>query len=113
MPGFVVSVLAQKGAPQPVYERALVDPEARERATTPLEQIAGPVLLISGTGDQLWPAPTLCELAMSRLAGHQHPFPDQHLSYDGAGHLIGPPDARRPSQDGSQRREPGSGRPGQ
>ncbi|MGI8411594.1 MAG: acyl-CoA thioester hydrolase/BAAT C-terminal domain-containing protein [Solirubrobacteraceae bacterium] len=91
MPGFVVSVLAQKVALQPVYERALVDPEARERATTPLEQIAGPVLLISGTGDQLGPAPTLCELAMSRLAGHQHPFPDQHLSYDGAGHLIGPP----------------------
>jgi len=91
LPGFVASMVTGNVALRPIYERALADTEARERATTPLEQIAGPVLLISGTDDQLHPATTLCELAMARLASHQHRFPDQHLTYQGAGHMIGAP----------------------
>ena len=94
LPRFVASMIAGNVALRPMYERALADTEARERATTPLEQIAGPVLLISGTDDQLWPAPMLCELAMARFASHQHRFPDQHLTYEGAGHLIGAPGRR-------------------
>lgn len=94
LPRLVASMLAGKMAFRPAYERALADEEARERATIPLERIAGPVLLISGTDDQLCPAPTLGELAMSRLERHKHPFPDQHVTYLGAGHLIGAPGHR-------------------
>lgn len=94
LPRFVASMISGNVALRPMYERALADTEARERATTPLEQIAGPILLISGTDDQLWPAPMLGELTMARLASHQRPFPDQHLTYEGAGHLIGVPGHR-------------------
>lgn len=31
---------------------------------------------------------------MARFASHQHRFPDQHLTYEGAGHLIGAPGRR-------------------
>ncbi len=91
LPRFVGSALAGSIALRPVYERALADEQARERATTPLEHIGGPVLLISGSDDQMWPAPTLCDLAIARLSSHHHPFADQHIPYEGAGHLIGPP----------------------
>ena len=61
------------------------------RATIPVEKINGPVLLISGEDDALWPSTQLAQIAMDRLAQYQHPFPDKHLHYAGAGHLIGEP----------------------
>ena len=39
----------------------------------------------------MWPSPVLAEIAMKRLARHQHRFPYSHLSYPGAGHIIGQP----------------------
>lgn len=39
----------------------------------------------------MWPSPVLAEIAMTRLARHHHPYPYTHLSYPGAGHIIGPP----------------------
>lgn len=94
LPRFALSMLAGNLVLRPVYERALADDVARERAMAPLEDTAGPILLISGGDDQMWPAVSLCELALARLARHEHAFPDQHLSYAGAGHLIGPPGHR-------------------
>ena len=84
-----------------LYERALKrEPEAVAAATIPVEQIAAPILLISGTDDQLWPSTTLAELAMSRLGESGRPYHDMHLSYEGAGHLAGRPAG---SPAGSQR----------
>lgn len=96
LPRIVLSMLAGKLALRPAYERALDDDEAREHATIPLEHIAGPVLLISGSDDQMWPATALCELAMTRLARRKHPSADRHLTYDGAGHLLALPGSRPP-----------------
>lgn len=67
------------------------DPTDLARATIPVEQINGPVLLISGEDDALWPSTQLAQVAMDRLAQHRHPYPDKHLHYAGAGHLIGQP----------------------
>jgi hypothetical protein len=30
-------------------------------------------------------------MVMARLAEHNHPYPDKHLAYPGAGHIIGQP----------------------
>jgi dienelactone hydrolase len=75
----------------PVFLRALEDRAAVEAAEIPVERINGPVLLISGQDDQMWPSPVLAEIAMARLARHHHPYLYRHLSYPGAGHLIGQP----------------------
>ena len=85
-----------RGAPLPYltttfFHSELADPAERERATIPVERISGPVLLISGEDDALWPSMQLAQIAMDRLAQHQHPYPDKHLHYAGAGHLIGAP----------------------
>jgi dienelactone hydrolase len=66
---------------------ALREVEAVERATIPVERTRGPILLITGQDDALWPA-ELAEIAVRRLKAQRFPFPVEHLSYPGAGHLI-------------------------
>jgi dienelactone hydrolase len=73
------------------YERALQDETAVAAAGVAVEKIEAPVLLISGTDDRLWPSTRLSEMAIERLKAHDHPFPREHLRYEGAGHMIAPP----------------------
>ena len=75
----------------PVFKSSLRDAQAVARAMIPVERINGPVLMISGTDDQMWPSTALAELAMARLAEHGHRFPFEHLVNEGAGHMIFPP----------------------
>lgn len=72
----------------PAYRAHLNDARAVERATIPVEKIQGPVLLVSGTDDQMWPSSALADMAFERLDAHHHAYPYQHLKYDGAGHTI-------------------------
>jgi dienelactone hydrolase len=75
----------------PGFLRALQDRAAVERSAIPVERIQGPILLISGQDDQMWPSSLFADMVVERLAAHHHPYPYQHLSYPGAGHLIGAP----------------------
>ena len=72
----------------PWYLGNLEDHEAVERATIPVERINGPVLLLSGQDDQMWPSPVLAGIAAERLAQHGHPYPVRHCRYAGSGHAI-------------------------
>ncbi len=78
-------------ATTPIFESSLRDRAAVERATIPVERIRGPVLMISGTDDGMWPSTAMAELAVARLAAHGHPHRVEHLVYEGAGHGIFPP----------------------
>jgi dienelactone hydrolase len=60
-----------------------------ERATIRVERINGPVLLISGQDDQLWPSAEFSDRVMQRLRANGHPFADQHLTYPHTGHAVG------------------------
>jgi dienelactone hydrolase len=59
-----------------------------EESTIPVEKIRGPILLISGKEDALWPSAELAEIAMSRLREHRFADRFEHLSYEDAGHQI-------------------------
>lgn len=74
------------------YERPLEGNVATlSAASIPVEKIGGPVLLVSGADDQIWPAARLSEMVVDRLRANGHPFAYEHLSYEGAGHMILPP----------------------
>jgi pimeloyl-ACP methyl ester carboxylesterase len=75
----------------PGFSRALADDTATALAAIPVERINGPVLLISGTDDRVWPSQALSNIAVNRLRRLKHPFVIEHLCYEGAGHGIGPP----------------------
>jgi dienelactone hydrolase len=78
-----------KGTPRVL--NAMRDLDAMERATIPVERIKGPVLMVSGRDDQLWPSFELAEIARRRLEAHNHPWPLEHISYPDAGHSMAPP----------------------
>ena len=69
----------------------LDDKAAERRAEIPVERINGPVLLISGREDRVWPSTLMADRVVARLrrAGFRHSF--EHLAYEGAGHMIGRP----------------------
>ncbi len=70
------------------YERALKDRIDVAAASIAVEKINGPVLVISGTDDQMWPSTRFCEMVIERLEAHDHPSSYEHLRYEGAGHMI-------------------------
>lgn len=70
------------------YLAALNDPHADPRASIPVERIKGPVLLLNGADDRLWPSPQMADRIMARLHAHRHRYPDEHVSYAGNGHVF-------------------------
>jgi len=83
-----------RGQPIPLtprFLRGLEDAEAAARAEIPVERINGPVLLISGKDDAMWPSERLAEIARRRFEAHQFAHTYRHLAYAGAGHMIGTP----------------------
>lgn len=78
-------------SPLSMYEGGLKDREAVDNAAIPVEKINGPVIFISGGQDKVWPSGRMAEMALHRLAFHNHPFKYKHLHYKGAGHGIGLP----------------------
>jgi dienelactone hydrolase len=72
----------------PWFLECLKDSDAVTQAEIAVEKINGPVLMLSGKDDRMWPSAVLSEIAMRRLERHRFPHPYRHLSYDGAGHAI-------------------------
>ncbi|WP_171051900.1 acyl-CoA thioester hydrolase/BAAT C-terminal domain-containing protein [Alteribacter natronophilus] len=73
---------------RPVYERSLEKAKDASAAAIPVEKINGPILLISGKEDSLWPSGPMCESMMERLSGSSFPHEKRHVALEGAGHVI-------------------------
>lgn len=76
---------------RPAYEESARQPEARAAATIAVERIRGPILLVSGTDDEMWPATPWCDAIVARLASHGHAHPVTHVRCEGAGHHLRAP----------------------
>ncbi len=74
-----------------VFFEGLKDTELAARARIPVENIAGPVLLISGRDDRAWPSSLYSRMVVSTLRRHGHPHLVRHLDFDNAGHAINLP----------------------
>lgn len=72
------------------YVKALEEASDSEidRATFPLERSAGPLLLVSGEADTLWPSPRLAGIAVDRLRVNGQADRVTHRAYPKAGHII-------------------------
>lgn len=62
--------------------------EGEKQAEIAVEDIHGPILLISGGDDQLWPADLLSEKMIIRLREHNHPYCYEHINFPKAGHSF-------------------------
>ena len=73
----------------PAFLEYLADREHSRSAVIPVERINGPVLLISGTDDALWPSTHFGDLIVQRARDRGFDFAVEHLIFEGAGHSIG------------------------
>jgi acetyl esterase/lipase len=74
----------------PIYDRGLDDVAAVEAATIPLERATGPVLLISGGDDRMWPATRMCGMVIDRMRRTGREYAVTHLNFPDAGHMLFP-----------------------
>jgi dienelactone hydrolase len=72
----------------PWFLECLKNRESAQSAAIAVEKINGPVLMFSGTDDQMWPSLNLADIAMQRLLAHKFRHHHEHVSYAGAGHFI-------------------------
>ncbi len=76
-----------------MYAGALPMAEAHPDAIIPVERINGPVLLISGRDDAMWPSSAMSDMVVARLQAKAFGHPVEHLAYADAGHAVSSPPA--------------------
>lgn len=69
-----------------LYQRSLSFAGQHADAAIPVERIGGPILLLSGKGDSLWPSSAMSDQVMLRLDAHHFRYPHRHIAYPDAGH---------------------------
>jgi len=86
-------LLASPVAFEEVHAGGLDDADSRTRSAgaIPVEEIGGPVLLVSGDDDRFWPATDFAERIVARLDDNDYDHHYEHLSYERAGHAIRAP----------------------
>lgn len=77
----------------PIYDAGLNDKSAVAEAEIPVERATGPILLVSGGDDRMWPADRMCRMVVDRLRRSGREQIVRHLSYPEAGHVLFPYEA--------------------
>ncbi len=75
----------------PAYAAGLEDAAAVDAATIPVERIAGPLLLIAGGDDAMWPSVTMARAMAARRRDAGVDAGDEVVVFDHAGHFLRPP----------------------
>jgi dienelactone hydrolase len=76
-------------AMRPMFEAALADPRVWRDAEIAVEAAKGPILLVSGEDDAMWPATTMAAMIERRAADRAFGHRVVHLHYPDAGHTAG------------------------
>ena len=80
----------KKSSPVAMYQRSLDAANDLHDAEIPVGKINGPVLLLSGDKDCLWPSSRMAEQIMLTLEQQGFSHARQHVCYPGAGHAVAP-----------------------
>ena len=76
---------------EPAFHTPLAHGPSVVAARIPVERIAGPVMLVSGTDDGFWPSTYYAEQVAATLHAHEHAWAIEHVRCQDAGHAIGLP----------------------
>lgn len=75
----------------PAFFTALENSEFAEKARIPVENIQGPILLVSAGDDGYWPSEYFCDSIARKLSENRFSWPVRHIKNPGAGHFVGFP----------------------
>ncbi len=65
------------------FEKMMEDSDAMESAAIKIENINGPVLLMSGTTDEQWPSTEMSEAMIARLKSREFSYVSEHIALQG------------------------------
>lgn len=77
------------------WKAGLEKVEEVEQATIKVEKINGPILLLSGKSDGVWPSAEMANMIEKRIDQSSFKFAFQNMQFENAGHLI----SRNPDSD--------------
>jgi pimeloyl-ACP methyl ester carboxylesterase len=72
-----------------MFDKALDDKKAVDKARLPVEHIKANLLLLSGKDDQQWPSTKMSNMLVSILDESNFDFYYKHVAFDNAGHRPG------------------------
>lgn len=70
------------------WRQGLSDSLAVQKAFIPVEKINGPVLLLSGLEDEVWPAAMMSDMLEERINNNAFKYEFENIQYENAGHLL-------------------------
>ena len=71
-----------------IYSAALEQADAVDAATIPVEQAAGPLLLLSGGDDGACPSTVMARMIVERMEAHGRSADVRHLNFPECGHVV-------------------------
>ncbi|MFC2156527.1 acyl-CoA thioester hydrolase/BAAT C-terminal domain-containing protein [Acidobacteriota bacterium] len=71
-----------------LYKLSLTQTEAVERAVIKVENINGPILILTGKEDRMWPSSQMGDMIIERLKENHFPHCYKHVAYENAGHSL-------------------------
>ena len=87
--GYLLNRVTGTPVPQtPLFLKNLAQHGGTTAIEIPVEKIGGPVMVLAGRDDQIWPSPLMASRIMARLHAHHHPYADEAWFYPGTGHPI-------------------------
>ena len=89
IPGGVPPLQSERGLGfVPIYDRGLDGVQPDDAAIIPIENATGPLLLISGGDDRMWPARRMCQMLTDRAQRLGRGHLVRHLHFADAGHAL-------------------------
>jgi len=73
-----------------LYIKSIEQKKYLDESTIKVENINGPILLLSGEEDKMWPATRMSNDIIKRLDKYEFQFGYEHISYKNAGHTLNP-----------------------
>jgi dienelactone hydrolase len=74
----------------PCFDAGLDGVAADAAAVIPVERAVGPLLLVSGDDDRMWPAARMCRMLVERMQANGRARDVVHLNFPDAGHVLFP-----------------------
>jgi dienelactone hydrolase len=71
-----------------IYKQSITQTSFVENAMIEVENINGPILLLSGSDDRMWPSKEMSEMIVNRLKTKNFKFKYKDICFDGAGHVF-------------------------
>lgn len=71
-----------------LYKLSITQIHAVEKASIKVEYINGPILILTGKEDKMWPSSQMGEMIINRLKENNFPHRYKHVAYENAGHSL-------------------------